>query len=298
MPRITTRTLFDVRVGSMHTLEVLLQIRSSDLEWWNSNLRDHERQLYKLIGRRILPLELKHEIQTDLEREQKNEAFDSKTARKKGGVVIGEVNLKKMAENNSKSKPKTATHSKKRANQSSSSKGKSKGKKAKQNVSVSNKSAQQLSAALACRDDATNATELKDKRPKILRDSGKWIMEKSIQACYVMEDIDRTSMCSMAFRPMKQDAKHTVMTSDKENEKISPTQKVTETPLGQEENLIPLATFRSWNKLSKRLNIWVFKFDPEDPTDLSVSEGGGFPRPELLPLSDIFRQPYCERDDE
>ena len=276
----------------MHTLEVLLQIRSSDLEWWNSNLRDHERQLYKLIERRILPIELKEEIQSDLEREQKSGAFDGKIDKKKGDVVIGEVNLKKMAENKSKQK---TLHSKKRANQSTSSKGRSKGKKAKQTASTSKASAQQLSAAAARREDATTATDVKDKRPKILRESGKWIMRKSIQACYVMEDTDRTAMCSMAFRPMKQ---HPDVTPGKQDEKIPPTPKVADTPLGQEENLIPLATFRSWNKLSKRLNIWVFKFDPENPTDLSVSEGGGFPRPELLPLSDIFRQPYCEHGDE
>ncbi|KAL7517572.1 hypothetical protein ACHAWX_002491 [Stephanocyclus meneghinianus] len=292
MTPMSTRTLFDVRVGSMHTLEVLLQIRSSDLEWWNSNLRDHERQLYKLIGRRILPVELKNEIQTDLEREQKIGAFDGKIDKKKGDVVIGEVNLKKMAEN----KPKQKTvNRKKRENQSTSSKGKSKRKKAKQIASTSNASAQQLSAAVACREDTTSATDVKDKRPKILRESGKWIMGKSIQACYVMEDIDRTALCSMAFRPMKQ---YPDLNPGTEDVNIIPTQKVGDTPLGQEENLIPLASFRSWNKLSKRLNIWVFKFDPENPTDLSVSEGGGFPRPELLPLSDIFRQPFCEHYDE
>ena len=120
-------------------------------------------------------------------------------------------------------------------------------------------------------------------------------MGKSIQACYVMEDIDRTALCSMAFRPMKQ---YPDLNPGTEDVNIIPTQKVGDTPLGQEENLIPLASFRSWNKLSKRLNIWVFKFDPENPTDVSVSEGGGFPRPELLPLSDIFRQPFCEHYDE
>lgn len=280
----------------MHTLEVLLQIRSTDLEWWKSNLRDHERQLYKLIGRRVLPLELKDEIQTDLEREQKSEAFDGIAAKKKDGVVIGEVNLKKMAENKSK---QNTVHTKKRANQAASSKGKSKGKKAKQTAATSNTRVQKLPAVVSHRDDATTATDFKDKRPKILRDSCKWIMGKTIQACYVMEDIDRTATCSMAFRPMKQDARHSDLTPGRKDDKISPTQKVTETTIGhKEENLIPLATFRSWNKLSKRLNIWVFKFDPEDPADLSVSEGGGFPRPELLPLSDIFRQPYCEHDDE
>jgi hypothetical protein len=52
--------------------------------------------------------------------------------------------------------------------------------------------------------------------------------------------------------------------------------------------LVPLASFRTWKKLQKRLILWVFKFNPNDLTDLSTSEGGGFPRPEFLPIADIF----------
>lgn len=282
---IATRTQFDVRVGSMHTLEVLLQIRSSDLTWWESNIRDNERQLYKLIGRRILPTELKEEIDADLEREMKRRGIELEVPKKKKGVVIGEVNLKKMAE--SKSKP-NAVNTRKRGNQSASTKGKSKGKKTKHGPTSSIKSTQQSSAAAARKEDAT--TETKDKRPKILRESGKWIMGKTIQACYIMEEVDRTAMCSLAFRPMKQqDVQHKDTSDDKEGTKSTP-QKESDDSINKDEKLVPLATFRSWNKLSKRLNIWVFKFDPNDPTDLSVSEGGGFPRPDLLPLSDIFRQ--------
>ena len=58
---------------------------------------------------------------------------------------------------------------------------------------------------------------------------------------------------------------------------------------GDKNIMIPLASFWTWKKLPKRLNLWVFKFDPADPTDLSFSDRGGFPRPELLPIADIFR---------
>ena len=254
----------------MHTLEVLLQIRSSDLTWWNSNPH-HEKQLYKLIGRRILPVELKDEIQADMERDRRIKTVSGEVVKKKK-VVIGEVNLKKMAD--SKTKAPTAT-GKKRGKQSTKDKGKAKKAKTEQT-----KSKQQSSAAVGKED-----TEAKDKRPKLLRETGHWLMGKSIQACYVMEDIDRTGSCSMAFRPMKK--------MDKQGHSIT---KDNATPQKKDidssdkgEKLIPLATFRSWNKLSKRLNVWVFKFDPDDPTDLSATEDGGFPRPELLPLSDIFR---------
>ena len=121
-------------------------------------------------------------------------------------------------------------------------------------------------------------------------------MGKSIQACYVMEDIDSTASCSMAFRPIK-------IKKPVEQQNDDPDSKLDETvtsPAKQDadsstiagrdqKKMIPLATFRSWNKLPKRLNIWVFRFDPDNPTDLSVSDDGGFPRPDLLPLADIFR---------
>ena len=63
------------------------------------------------------------------------------------------------------------------------------------------------------------------------------------------------------------------------------------------DKLVPLATCRSWKKLPKRVNLWVFKFDPNDPTELSVSEGGGFPRPDLLPMADIFRSSGGDEDE-
>ncbi|KAL7510800.1 hypothetical protein ACHAXN_007723 [Cyclotella atomus] len=260
MPLITTRSRFDVRVGSMHTLEVILQIRSSDLNWWNSNLH-HEKQLYKLIGRRIIPEELNDEILGDTDRLK---TVSGEIVKKKK-VVVGEVNLKKLAD-------KTKPAPKKRGKQTTKEM-KMPPKKAKTEQLMSKQN-----TLAASNED----TESKDKRPKLLRETGKWVMGKSMQACYVMEDIDRTASCSMAFRPMKK-----VETQEDQSANLdlsSPKKEL------DSEKLIPLATFRSWNKLSKRLNVWVFKFDPDDPTDLSVSEDGGFPRPELLPLSDIFRQ--------
>lgn len=255
----------------MHTLEVLLQIRSSDLRWWSSNLRDHEKQLFKLIGRRILPTELKEEIQGDMERDQKIKTISGEIVKKKG-VLIGEKNLKKIADNKATS---TTATGKKRGKQLTKNKGNPKKAKTDQIKT------EQQTAVVAGKEE----TEQKDKRPKLLRETGKWIMGKSIQLCYVMEDIDRTASCSMAFRPMKQIETDT----DSMSKDASTPQQKGDDLKNKDVKLIPLATFRSWNKLSKRLNVWVFKFDPDDPTDLSVTEDGGFPRPELLPLSDIFR---------
>lgn len=93
----------------------------------------------------------------------------------------------------------------------------------------------------------------------------------------MMEDIEKKST-TLIYR-------HKENTEDSTREPSQSSEKAA----GDEEKMVCLATFRSWKKLSKRINLWVFKFDPEDPLDLSVSEGGGFPRPQLLPMTDIFR---------
>ncbi|KAL3807409.1 hypothetical protein ACHAXA_009471 [Cyclostephanos tholiformis] len=95
-----------------------------------------------------------------------------------------------------------------------------------------------------------------------------------------MEDIDSSSTTTLVFRPQENVAAFTVEPDGKASTNQSQSSNQKE---------VPLATFRKWKKLPKRLNLWVFKFDPDDPIDLSSSEGGGFPRPELLPIADIFQ---------
>lgn len=97
-----------------------------------------------------------------------------------------------------------------------------------------------------------------------------------------MEDIDSSSAATLIFRPQENAGAHSAEPDD--NAALKQSQSTNE-----KEKSVPLATFRKWKKLPKRLNLWVFKFDPRDPIDLSSSEGGGFPRPELLPIADIFQ---------
>lgn len=160
-PLTTTRALFELRVGSSHTIEVLLQIRLSDIHWWNSELYNHERQLYKLIGRRVLPTECKEEIEAD--RAKIRDVADY-AKKKKGEVVIGEANLKKKA-------GKEKGTGRKRG-----------GKKAKKETKASKK--QKVADKDAKDVDGNNAaSDSKEKGLKLLRDPGKWIMGRSIQIC-------------------------------------------------------------------------------------------------------------------
>ena len=304
-PINTTRTLFELRVGSIHTLEVLFQIRQADISWWNSNLRHHERQLYKLIGRRVVPVECQEEIRALRTRlhldagDRPNwgvgkESGTNGGRRKRGeNVVIGEENLKKRsAEREKHSTTLKSRHGRKRGKQSDATATATGGKKSKTSAvdgeTKSKKSSQSSTAAIAGADKydahATNGNDSNERKLKLLRERGKWIMGQSIQICYVMEDIDRSSATTLVFRPKVPSAPTTSDTT------------TTCANNSEEEKLVPLAQFRRWNKLSKRLNMWVFRFDPDNPLDLSVSEGGGFPRPELLPLSDIFRSSAGDED--
>ena len=275
-PINTTRTLFEVRVGQYHTIEVLLQIRQADLSWWNEDIRNNERQLHKLLGRRVLPVECREEIEKfhtrRRQREERkaahNEATDSK---KKHAVVVGEVNLKKKASNRKRGSGNNETKSRKKQKAAND---KTTGKKAAED------------------------TTTKEKRSKLFSDPGTWVLAPgyTIQLCYRMEDIESSSATTLVFRTNK---KSDVLKSETANANDgTDSNQGTDSATGEQtqnssdeddKKLVTLASFRRWTKLKKRINVWVFKFDPDNPCDLSHSEGGGFPRPDLLPMADIFR---------
>ena len=172
-PLTTTRTLLELRVGSIHTIEILLQIRLSDIAWWNSDLYNCERQLYKLIGRRVLHTECHEEIEADRARFRErtqdtaaNGSTNTETKTKKGKVVIGEANLKK------KKKEEKEKGGKKRGAAAAGKKGKKETKKPSKKQKVSDKDA--------------NESDSKGKL-KLLREPGKWIMGKSIQICKLIK---------------------------------------------------------------------------------------------------------------
>lgn len=100
-----------------------------------------------------------------------------------------------------------------------------------------------------------------------------------------MEEIVNSSAATLIFRPNENYDAY----SEEPDGTATAARKQSQSSKERENIMVPLATFRTWKKLPKRLNLWVFKLDPNDPTDLSSSEGGAFPRPELLPVADIFR---------
>ena len=156
-PLNTTRTLFEVRVGAYHTIEVLLQIRQSDISWWNSDLQNHERQLHKLLGRRVLPVECREEIEEfhskRRSREERKAGFTEAQKDGKKKVVVGEANLKKKASRNKRGSASTKDKKKK-----------GDAKSQKKQKTADNKKAKGA-------DDVT-----KEKRSKPFQDPGTWII--------------------------------------------------------------------------------------------------------------------------
>jgi len=270
-PLNTTRTLFEVRVGAYHTIEVLLQIRQSDISWWNSDLRNHERQLHKLLGRRVLPVECRDEIEEfhskrRIREERKAGFSEAKKGDGKKKVIVGEANLKKKASRNKRGSASTKDKKKK-----------GDAKSQKKQKTADNKKAKSA-------DDVT-----KEKRSKPFQDPGSWIIASgyTIQLCYNVEEIESTSTTTLVFRPKKN--MDVSKTEDDIAEGNSKSGEQSQTSLDDNDKKVPLASFRKWTKLKKRVNVWVFKLDSDNPCDLSHSEGGGFPRPDLLPMADIFR---------
>ncbi len=170
-PLTTTRTLLELRIGSNLTIEVLLQIRLADLDWWNSDLDNHERQLHKLIGRRVLPDECREEIEADRARarEAADNAKRKKIERDGSGSdrALGEVtSSKRVAENQ-----KSSTGRRKRGGTTKEGKTSRKKKGTDEKNVVDGDGHNSL------------ALESKEKKRQLLMERGTWIMGTSIQIC-------------------------------------------------------------------------------------------------------------------
>lgn len=51
--------------------------------------------------------------------------------------------------------------------------------------------------------------------------------------------------------------------------------------------------YQQLHKLSKRITIWCFPYDPSKPNEPDPSDGG-FPRLDMIPISEIFREPKAK----
>ena len=252
-----TRSLVELRVARRHSIEVLVQISQKNLTWWNQNHRAHERELYRLIGR-FLPKECGDEIRED----RRGRAERRKSASEKDTDKLG----KKRKADVFTGKGKVKGSDDKDGNKTK------RGKKA-----TGKKKKKKIDKILPDKDKDKAALE---HRPKCLRDEGRWVFGEDLQICYKMEDM--TNACSTLVYK-KKDANEEDKLEGADSSK-APTQSSVET----QDVEVPLAVFRRWKKLSKRIVLWLFPINPDDPTDLSVTKDSGFPLPDMMPFCDIF----------
>uniref|UniRef100_A0A7S4JT09 Uncharacterized protein n=1 Tax=Odontella aurita TaxID=265563 RepID=A0A7S4JT09_9STRA len=278
------RTLLELRVGrtahSSNTIvDVLVQLRHADLEWWNSDLADHQSQLLKIIGRRILPAELKEEI------ERRSDLISRKRRRGEGGlgasarVVIGEKNMERSAA----AATKAGGEVRGKRGGRGSKKFRKRIKTGEQTLAADKNDAKKKVAT-------SKKKDVKKTANASLRGDIKYLFGDTIQITYKVEEIQTSESATLLYNADSSDDEEgssegrastnmgggRVESSAKQQKRKSNSSKST-----------TLASFRRLDKLPKRIVIWCFRLDPQNPTAPNP-EGGGFPRPELVPMSSIF----------
>mmetsp|Transcript_37601 Transcript_37601/g.81936 ORF Transcript_37601/g.81936 Transcript_37601/m.81936 type:complete len:283 (+) Transcript_37601:235-1083(+) len=266
------RTFLELSVGTTHTVEVLVHLRRSDLSWFNdpNELSDHQTQLFTLIGRRILPKECGDDIETDLA------AWRHK--RRKIGILIGEKNIAESSATASGAAAAAASASG-RDKKGKKKTGKGRGKKGSKNKKGANAKAGTKTTLAAL------AGGNKKKGAKTKRDMDvQYLFADTLQVTYRVEDISTTDSVTLLFND-PDDSVNGDTKSAAADKASSMSKKKRSAPNASKAGGT-LATYRQLKKLSKRIFIWVYPFDPANPT--APNPGGGFPRPELIPLTSLF----------
>ena len=274
------RTLLELSVGTTHTVECLVHMRRSDLEWFNApdRVSDHQRQLFGLIGRRILPQERGEEIEADLSGWRQRRA--------KIGVLIGETNIAEAA-----AAVKTAATAaaaakagaKKRGGASGTTGGRGgktrAGKKGGGGKKAGSRSTAGGIGAKGVKSGsktslAAHVGGVGGKKVKRKRNTGdiSYLFGETLQVTYRAEEIKTSDSVTLLYTNTSEGTAGGDGGGKDKRKRSADTE---------------LATFRTLKKLSKRIIIWVYPFDSANPTAPNP-EGGGFPRPEMMPLTSLF----------
>jgi len=267
-------------------VECIIHMRRSDLNWFNApdNISDHQRQLFTLIGRRILPQECSEEIEADL--------ANWRQKRAKIGVLIGEKNIAEAA-----AAVKAAAAAKaggRKGGASATGRGKKRaGKKASGKSTTGGKKGTKIGSKTTL--VALAGGGVGGKKTKRKRDTGdiSYLFGETLQVTYRVEEIKTSDSVTLLYNNIdpgkdtksnkKGSLKNSVGGGGGDKGKRKRSADADSTKKGSTE----LATFRTLKKLSKRIVIWVYPFDPANPTAPNP-EDGGFPRPEMIPLTSLF----------
>jgi len=79
-----SRNFLQVRVGKTHTIQVLIHLRHTHLQWYNLNEDEYTRQILKIISRRVLPVECYEDINPPKKEDATTKATTGASKKKKG----------------------------------------------------------------------------------------------------------------------------------------------------------------------------------------------------------------------
>lgn len=255
-----SRTLLELRVGKTHTIDLLIYLRLRDMGWWYGNISYHQSQLINIIETRVLPKEFEQWVETYCELKKGNQLTN------KDGVLLGEG--KKMVMKRSMEERKNNVIKKRRKN---------------------------MPTKFGNRERTTcSRIQLQDKNDQKKTDSNKsnsslleipFLFGESIQIAYRMEDVQishtgytllypRTKYDSCNQRNSQVTSRSTTkVTKCSHDVKITSNTKVDQ--------------FQQMKRISKRILVWCYPFDPSNPMEsLSSVEGGS--NPGMFPIISLF----------
>lgn len=282
-----TRNIIDIKVGKSHSIQIQLHLRINDVSWFNSNSQTYMNQLCQLLSKDILPLECKVDIEKDYSVKSRDETTNSitnnvitaihkKTDKNDNNQPNNNNNNDNDKNNNNNNeiitieKEKTSKRKKQQLQQPKvytkkartlSKQHNNNNKKSKKNIKSLNNNKNDNGDNI--HDDTfLNTTLLSSK----FNSENTFLFGKDIQIVYKCIAVSTMHSCMLNYK----------------NTTSSNTTK---------EGKVKLSTFEYLKPIPKRIIIWLYPFDIDNPHELNiVSAQQCFPRAELIPISNLYRE--------
>lgn len=259
-----TRTLLELEVGIENlTVELQVNLRREDVSWWNDDVEGHQKQLFNICADHILPEECAKDVEDLLSRGRRGRGGSGgrTTVAIVSSSSSGSGNKRKRGLNDFATTKMTTTTS-----QQQNKSGKMNGvKRTKRGVGGPEQSSK------------VDAGE-KESLP-IKTDAGiGYLFGDTIQLTYKVEEIPANSCATLMYDEI---GEREPLDDAERNKKE---QNGSEDTATSHDNVM----FSSMLKIPKRILVWCYPFDVSNPT-VPNPPGGGFPRPELVPITSLFR---------
>mmetsp|Transcript_19172 Transcript_19172/g.28711 ORF Transcript_19172/g.28711 Transcript_19172/m.28711 type:complete len:288 (+) Transcript_19172:105-968(+) len=279
-----TRNLLDLRVGSAHSIQVLFLLRTVDLSWFNDNSKEYIKQLIQILSKSILPVECKEEIENGNTKYSSNDNKNKKnstTDREKRVATSSKKGIKRKRDTSksassvgaAKGDPKKAA----KAKGATTRKGRNSAKKQNEQTDKNQKEKDITASRLSSSHFKSDNT---------------FLFGSDIQILYKVEHI-KTSHSAMLNYVISATGKEIMdkdsMPESSTRSKVSPD--ASSASKSDEQKSKVLSKFQYLKPLPKRIVLWCYPYDPDNPHELNINNvGHNFPLPEMIPISSLFRE--------